>query len=161
MVVRSLLLWVLWAWSGAWGAGLRGSALWMGIEQALWQGQRLLVVGYVDLALSHALHQAEQCAWSVGLGCVVCEREEPWVKVERQEDGSYQASLCGHFTLAVAGDQPFRMRLLILFLNLLDVSTAQRGSRRTREGRTPFVRQQQMAEWFEASQPHISRWLRY
>ena len=64
-------------------------------------------------------------------------------------------------TLAVAGDEPFRMRLPIVFLNLLDASTAQRGSRRTRDDRTPFVRQQQMAAWFDVPRPNISRWLRY
>lgn len=182
VMLRSLLLWGLWAWSSGRGAGgwqlipwglwlwrglavgwpgWRGSDLWRWIEQALWQGQRLLVVGYVGLALSHWLQQTEQLAWPVGLGCVVCGQEEPWVKVARQEDGSYEATLCGHFTLALASNEPFRMRLLIVFLNLLDASTAQRGSRRTRDGRTPFVRQQQMAEWFDVPQPDISRWLRY
>jgi hypothetical protein len=52
------------------------------------------------------------------------------------------------------------MRLLIVFLNLLDASTASRGSRRTRDGRTPLVRQCQMAEWFDEPQPHSSLWLR-
>ena len=50
----------------------------------------------------------------------------------RQADGSYQATLCGHFTLTVAGDHPFRRRLLVLFLSLLDLPGAARGSRRTR-----------------------------
>ena len=92
---------------------------------------------------------------------MVCQRDEPGVHVARQADGSYQATLCGHFTLTVAGDHPFRLRLLVLFLSLLDVPGAARGSRRTRDGRTPFVRQMQLAEWFGVPQPHISRWLRY
>ena len=130
------------------------------VEQALWQGQRLLLVSGMGLALGCLRPETETPGWPLGLGCVVCEREEPWVQVERQADGSYQATLCGHFTLAVADDHPFRKRLLIVFLNLLDASTATRGSRRTRDGRTPLVRQQQMAEWFDAPQPHISLWLR-
>ena len=81
------------------------------------------------------------------------------MQVARQADGSYQATLCGHFTLTVAGDHPFRMRLLVLFLSLLDVPGLARGSRRTRDGRTPFVRQMQLAEWFGVPQPDISRWL--
>jgi hypothetical protein len=68
------------------------------------------------------------------------------VQVVRQVDGSYQADLCGHFTLTVAGDHPFRMRLLVLFLSLLDVPGQTRGSRRTRDGRTPWVRQTQLAD---------------
>ena len=36
-----------------------------------------------------------------------------------------------------------------------------RGSRRTRDGRTPFVRQEQMAAWFGAPHPVISRWFDY
>ena len=89
--------------------GLRGSDLWRWIEQALWQAQRLLVVGYLGLALRCLRQQTEQLAWPVGLGCVVCgQEEEPWVKVERQADGSYEATLCGHFTLAMASNEPFR-----------------------------------------------------
>jgi len=97
----------------------------------------------------------------VGLGCLVCQQDEPRVEVARQADGRYQATLCGHFTLAVAGDHPFRMRLLVLFLSLLDLPGAERGSRRTRDGRTPFVRQLQLAAWLGVPQPDISRWLKY
>jgi hypothetical protein len=56
--------------------------------------------------------------------------------VARQADGSYQATLCGHFTLTVAGDHAFRMRLLVLFLSLLDVPGLARGSRRTQGANT-------------------------
>jgi len=181
VLLRSLLVWGLWVWSGGWGPAwlrlvpwgwwlwrglgvgwprLPGQMLWRGVEWTLWQGQRLLLVGYLGLAL-HSQSQGRWGAECLGLGCVVCEREEPWVAVERQADGSYQATLCGHFTLAVAGDQPFRMRLLVLFLSLLDVPDLERGSRRTRDGRTPFVRQLQLAEWFGVPQPDISRWLKY
>jgi transposase-like protein/DNA-directed RNA polymerase subunit RPC12/RpoP len=52
----------------------------------------------------------------------------------------------------------------MLFLRLLDVPDAQRGSRRTRDGRTPFVRQVQASKWFGIPHPNISRvegyWLR-
>jgi len=49
----------------------------------------------------------------------------------------------------------------MLFLSLLDAPGATRGSRRTRDDRTPFVRQVQLAEWLAPPQPHISLWLRY
>jgi len=121
---------------------------------------RLRLVGYLGLALRQ-LCAGELASWGLGLGCVVCQPEAAQVHVARQADGSYQATLCGHFTLAVAGDHPFRMRLLVLFLSLLDEPGATRGSRRTRDDRTPFVRQMQLAAWFGVPQPHLSLWLRY
>ncbi len=187
VVLRSLLLWGLWEGSGRWGpawlrlvpwvlwlwrglgAGwpaLRQQAVWQGIEGGLWQGQRWLLVSYLVMAVSGPR------AATVALSCLAvtdpaaaggageCE-PEPWVQVLRQADGSYRAELCGHFTLTVAGDHPFRQRLLVLFLSLLDVPGLTRGSRRTRDGRTPFVCQTQLADWFEIPQPNISRWERY
>ena len=162
LVRLRLLPWALWLWRGV-GIGwprLRQQAVWVWGVQGLWQAQRLVLFGYLGLALSQ-LHAGDPVPWSLGLGCVVCQRDEPGVHVARQADGSYQAMLCGHFTLAVAGDHPFRLRLLVLFLSLLDVPGLERGSRRTREGRTPFVRQLQLAAWFGVPQPDISRWLKY
>jgi hypothetical protein len=189
MLLRSVVLWGLWATSGGWGPaelrwlpwllwlwrglaagwpGLAQGRLWWGIEYGLWQAQRGLLVGYLGVALSGPRSGAAL------LGCLMvgdCARAQgdalddcapaPWVCVVRQGDGSYQAELCGHFTLSVAGDQPFRMRLLVLLLSFLDVPGQTRGSRRTRDGRTPFVRQRQLAAWFEVPQPDISRWQRY
>ena len=139
---------------------MRQQAVWLWVAEGLWQAQRLALFGYLGVALSQQ-RRGGPAPWGVGLGCVVCQQDEPRVVVARQEDGSYQATLCGHFTLAVAGDHPFRMRLLVLLLSLLDVPGAERGSRRTREGRMPFVRQMQLAEWFGVPQPDISRWLKY
>jgi hypothetical protein len=130
------------------------------VQWGLWQAQRLLLIGYLLVGWQRQ-GAGDESSWALGAGCAVCERDEPWVAVERQPDGSYQATLCGHFTLAVAGDHPFRMRLLILFLGLLDGSGPQRGGRRTRDGRTPFVRELQLAAWFGVPHPDISRWQRY
>jgi transposase-like protein len=192
VLLRSLVVWGLWAWSGGWGPawlrlvpwglwlwrgvgvgwpGLRQQAAWVWGAAALWQVQRLVLVGYLGLALSQA-HRGDLAPWGLGLGCLVSQPDEPQVavaqqpdephvSVARQADGSYQATLSGHFTLTVAGDHPFRMRLLVLFLSLLDAPGATRGSRRTRDDRTPLVRQAQLAEWLAVPQPHISLWLRY
>jgi hypothetical protein len=180
-LLRSLILTGLWVWSGGWGPawlrlvpwglwiwrGLgvgwpqwRARGLWGWVERGLWQGERLVTLVYVGIAVDDVIGVGPT-TWCVGLCCVICEGAEPQVRVEGQADGSYQATLCGHFTLRVAGDHPFRMRLLVLFLSLLDEPGATRGSRRTRDGRTPFVRQLQMAEWLAVPQPHISLWLRY
>jgi hypothetical protein len=192
VLLRSLLVWGLWAWSGEWGPaglrlvpwvlwlwrgigvgwpGLRQQAVWVWGTQGLWQVQRLVLVGYLGLTLSHT-QRGDLAAWGLGLGGLVCPADEspvagaqppaePQVVVARQADGSYQATLSGHFTLTVAGDHPFRRRLLVLFLSLLDAPGATRGSRRTRDDRTPVVRQLQLAEWVGVPQPHISLWLRY
>jgi len=192
VLLRSLLVWGLWAWSGEWGPawvrlapwvlwlwrglgvgwpGLQQQAVWRWGAHGLWQVQRLVLVGYLGLALRQVCH-GDLAPWGLALGCLVRQADAPQVVVAqqadapqvvvaRQPDGSYQATLCGHFTLAVASDHPFRLRLLVLFLSLLDAPGATRGSRRTRDGRTPFVRQLQLAEWLAVPQPHISLWLRY
>lgn len=74
---------------------------------------------------------------------------------------AYSAELEGRFTLTVAADDFFRRRLLILFLRLLEEPGHKRRSRRTREGRTPIVRQQALAAAYQVTQPEISRWERY
>jgi hypothetical protein len=158
-VLRSALLGLLWEWSGR-----QGPLQLLAWPWVVWQGQRVLLVGYLGLAL----HQAwsglcERRVWQPiegpvwGLGCLLCDREEPWAEVVRHQDGSYQATICGHFVVRVSNDDPFRARLLLLFLRLLEQPGSRRGSRRTRDGRTPFVRQQQAAAWFGIPQPDISR----
>jgi transposase-like protein len=132
----------------------------------LWQGQRLVMVGYLGLMVESWLGEGSlgdplTGPWGLSLGCLGCGRHEPWVQVERQADGSYYGQLCGHFSLQVSGDEPFRMRLLILFLRLLEVEGPERMIGRTRDDRAPFVRQTQIAQWFGVPQPNVSRWERY
>jgi hypothetical protein len=159
--------WVHWLWQGA-AAGwpeLCRQRVWRGGRWLLWQGQRILVVGYLYLTLDRVRSVAGERLTAnrpapylaLGVCCPTCERDEPWVDVTQQEDGGYEATLCGHFTVRVSGDDPLRGRLLMLFVRLLDVPGQTRGSRRTRDGRTPFVRQQQAAGWFGLPQPDVSR----
>ncbi|MFN2166465.1 MAG: hypothetical protein ACK2U9_09400, partial [Anaerolineae bacterium] len=131
----------------------------------LWQGERLLLLGYAGFAWDRlgpgvtgngTDHGPTDCLW-VGLGCQQCGREAPWVEVIRQDDGGYEATLCGHFTLSVSGEEPVRARLLMVFLRQLETVGLQRGGRRTRDGRTPFVRQIPVAQWFGLPQPDVSR----
>ncbi|MEW5957995.1 MAG: hypothetical protein AB1801_09750 [Chloroflexota bacterium] len=61
------------------------------------------------------------------------------MQVARQADGSYSGELWGHFSLRVSGDEPFRMRRLILFLRLLEVEGPERVIGRTRDERAPFA----------------------
>ena len=114
----------------------------------LWQGQRLVVIGYLGLMVEgwlrgESLGKPLTGSWEISLGCLACTqrarfaygRNEPWVQVERQADGSYYAEMCGHFSLRVSGDEPFRMRLLILFLRWLEVAGPERVIGRTRDDR--------------------------
>lgn len=100
-------------------------------------------------------------AWTVGLGCVVCGRQEPWVGVVAEEDGDSTAILFGHFTLHIAGDDVFQQRQAILFLRQLEGPGPQRSGRRTRDGRTPFVSQEKVSAWFHIPQPDLSRLEKY
>lgn len=156
--------WLLWMWQvvAVFWPELGRQPLWRAGQQVLWQGQRVAMV----VALGVALKQVRQAGGEAhgpstpllfGLGCQYCGREEPWVEVQRDEDGSYQATLCGHFTIRVPGDHPFRVRMLMLFLRLLDSPGSSRRSRRTRDGRTPFVRQVQVGKWFGLPHPDVSR----
>jgi len=93
--------------------------------------------------------------------CVMRESCEPTVEVVRDETGVYDVRLQGEFRFQVNGEVEFYKRMLVIFLGLLEVPGEQRGSRRTRDGRTPFVRQEQMSEWFGVPHPVISRWFGY
>jgi transposase-like protein len=141
---------------------------WQRLGWLLWQGQRLALLGCLGQVVSQALrsrlvmdlgagvHQAT-LPLALGLGCVVGSDNESRVNVEPQPDGSYQAEICGHFSLRVGGDDPFRARLLLLFLRQLEAVGPQRRGGRTQDGRAPFVRQVQIADWFGMPQPVVSR----
>jgi len=103
------------------------------------------------------------------MGCVVRGKGEaesqaeawlPQIEVKGVERG-YQVWFGEEFYLPVKDNDPFRLRLAILFLRQLEGSTNRRGSRATRDGRRPLVRQQQLAAWFGVPQPDISRWEGY
>jgi len=175
-LTRSLLLAGLWRASGCQGPGWIVLAPWLVTlsrtvragwpelarwgpwllgEEALWQGQRLLVGGYLFLVVGTRRDLGGVPL--LGLGCLGDDGAAPWVQVTRQADGRYRAELRGHFTLTLPDDDPFRRRLLILFLRQLEVPGERRASRRTRDGRTPFVRQMQLQEWFGLPHPVFSR----
>lgn len=116
-------------------------------------------------AVEQALTNSEMMARGMLLGGLgVVSHSQVRLSQETNEVGevvAYNASLEGRFELRVAADDFFRRRLLILFLRLLEEPGHERGSRRTREGRTPAVRQQALAAAYNVTQPEISRWERY
>jgi len=170
----SMVPWGLWVWQagGVLWPWLGRQPEWRAMTWLMWQSQRGLMMVLAGLAVGALLGRGSaetvrpsslstleegQGLWMLGLGCVVCGGQEPQVDVVREEDGGCKATICGHFTVHVAGDHPFRVRLLMLFLRLLEVEGPQRAGRRTRDGRTPFVAQQRLAAWFGIPQPNISR----
>lgn len=174
VLLRSLVLWGLWELSGQVGPAWLQLLPWLiwflpvsqkpwgRIGQRLWEVQRILLLGYAGLSVGHLLEQlSNQNMWGIGiLGSAVCG-VEPRVEVRQTEEGDWQADLSGHFTLRVSAGHPFRLRLLIIFLGLLQREKDERQSRRTRDGRTPFVRQEQLANWTDTKQEHISLWMKY
>jgi hypothetical protein len=173
-LVRSLLLWALWQMSGQVGPDWLQLLPWLiwllpvnqkpwgEIQQRLWDVQRILLLGYAGLSVQHLLEPLlNQNGWGIGLlGCALCGAE-PSVEVRQTEEGDWQAEISGHFTLQVSADHPFRLRLLLIFLGHLQSENDERKSRRTRDGRTPFVRQEQLANWTHTKQECISVWMKY
>ena len=151
-LLRCLVLSGLWHVSGQIGTDWLQFVPWLvwllpdgRLRTLVWHVQRWILVGYLGFSMMVVL-QTAPVLWGCGIGinCVVCGGEQASIQVHRLEDGSYQAEMCGHFSLQVAGDHSFRLRLLLIFLGLLQTGHDQRRSRRTRDGRTPFVRQEQL-----------------
>jgi hypothetical protein len=130
---------------------------WQGLKRGLWEVQRGVLVLYLGLALWQGIRPL----WTELPGLMSLAVAGPWVGVERQADGSYQVNLSGPFRLRVTEEERFRVRMLMIFLGLLESENERSGSRRTRDGRKPFVRQEQMASWFGEPQECISRYMGY
>jgi len=161
-----LLPWGEWCWRGigvTWPA--LGRQPWYQAIGRLWMyGYRLTLVSWTLLWLVQYLPPLEDAVLhrfsAAGLGVGVV-RSASRVEVTQDEQGIYHVQLSGEFTLHLNGQVEFYKRLLIIFLYLLEVEGEHRGSRRTRDGRIPFVRQQQLAAWFDIPHPCISRWMNY
>jgi transposase-like protein len=161
----SLLPWMMWVWRGLGMAWPRlGRRVLYGALRRVWEeASRWVLVGLGVMWLAKQASVWRQGMRVLGMGMclgVVGERES-CVGVEEDKKGWYHVRLRGEFELHVDGKVAVYKRVLIIFLGLLEVAGEERGSRRTRDGRMPFVRQEQMAEWFEVPQPHISRWNKY
>lgn len=150
-----------------WGSMLllTGEVVWQGLEQlsASSYGQGRLLRWCV------AGDWPSKGMRGLGLvaGCVVQGQEKKAIEVSlprvevKKVEGGYQIRLEGEFYLKVDAEDPFWLRMVILFLRQLEGPVERRGGRATRDGRRPLVPQQQLAAGFEIPQPHISRWERY
>ncbi len=160
------LPWAVWLWKGlgiAW-SGLGRHPLYWVVGQLweeasrwaliglgiVWLGQHLSVLG------DQASYGLSTCGAGMGIAVHV-----PKIEIERDEMGVYHVRICGEFELHVDGNVEMYRRMLVIFLGQLEVPGQARASRRTRDGQTPFVRQEQLAAWFGVPQPMISRWFKY
>jgi hypothetical protein len=161
-----LLPWAVWLWKG-WGVaspGLRHQWWYLGLGRVMEEASRLALLGLGGMLLvQHSTILRAQYPWTMVVGQVGAPvaRQRPSIQVEQDEEQVYHVRISGEFTLHIAGQVTLYKRLLIIFLGLLEAPGQTRGSRRTRDGRTPFVRQQQLARWFDVPQPDISRWFKY
>jgi transposase-like protein len=160
-----LLPWVAWLWKGigiAW-SDLSRRSLYNRLGRVWEQATRVALAGLGIVWLSERLFPLG--AYGVGtlpLGlCFQSTLGQPYVEVTQDEAGRYDVQFGGQFEAHVDGNIEFYKRMLVIFLGLLEVPGQTRASRRTRDGRTPFVRQEQMETWFGVPHPVISRWFDY
>jgi len=161
-----LLPWAVWLWKGlgATWPGLGRQPLYGGVGRLLEESSRVALVGlgFVWVAQHMSiLGERSTCAVSVGTVGQWVEVSVPRIEVERDEGGVYHVRISGEFEMHVDGNVEMYKRMLVIFLGLLEVPGETRGSRRTRDGRTPFVRQEQLAAWVGVPQPHISLWFKH
>ena len=160
-----VLPWLAWVWKGIGVAqpqlGRRG---WYRLVGRMWEdaGRVAWLCLAVRWSQAHTPGEGPYRVCSLGMGSVaLAEGMEAEIEVTPDERGGYHVQLRGTFEVHVDGTVTLYKRMLVIFLGLLQVPGERRGGRRTRDGRTPFVRQEQMAAWFDVPQPQISLWCKY
>ena len=157
-----LLPWASWLWrgTGAACANWRGCTVYRCVEGVLEHATRLALFGLLGMWVLESVQETgpEFCAGKLGVGGLALG---PQVEVSQDEDGMCHVRLQGELELHLDGRVPFYKRMLIIFLRQLEAPGEARGSRRTRDGRTPFVRQQHLEQALHVTQPEISRWMSY
>ena len=94
------------------------------------------------------------------------DQKAPRVLIQ-EIDSTYRIDLRGEFHLSVKKESTFWLRMVIIFLRQLEITSSkvtsqiQSKGRPTRDGRRPFLSQQYLAEGFGIKQPQISRWEKY
>ena len=157
-----LLPWASWVWRGigAACANWRRCALYGCVDSLLESATRWALFGLLGAWVLESLREAgpEFSVGKLGLGGIALG---PQVEVTQDEEGTCHVRLQGEFELHIDGKVLFYKRMLIIFLRQLEAPGEARGSRRTRDGRTPFVRQQHLEQALNVTQPEISRWMSY
>ena len=158
-----LLPWAAWLWKGVgivWPSlGRQPTYVCMGHVWERLSGIALAVLGMIWV--SRHIPAGGVRVSTLSAGMCLSSIGEPYAQAEIDEQGICHVQLRGEFELHVDSTVAFYKRMVIIFLGLLEVPGEARPSRRTRDGRMPFVRQEQMAAWFGVTHPEISRWYDY
>lgn len=175
--------WLVWLPWLEWGVGLMSASCpWLGQQleiRVLRWGLSWLRLGSVWLLGGMGVWQyrgemgdGKNDLWSLAMslpvvGCVKnnkmalpIQKEKAQVTVGRERE-QYRIKLEGPLSMSLPVGRSFWLRLIILFLRQLESQRPRQSSRATRDGRRPFVSQQQLAAWFGVKQPEISRWEEY
>jgi hypothetical protein len=158
----SVLPWANWLWRGI-GAACPRWRRWVvyrSVDSLLEGASRLALYGLVIGWLVEHMQSTGDQDPVRGL-CIGGVSPSSQVEITADEDGIYHVRLCGEFELHIDGGVPFYKRMLVIFLRQLEAPGETRGSRRTRDGRTPAVRQQELEQALGVPQPHISLWMKY
>jgi hypothetical protein len=158
----SMLPWVNWLWRGIGVACPRWRqwVVYRSVDCLLEEASRLALYG---LAIWWFVEQVQNAGdkYAVSGLCIGGVSTDAQVEITEDEDSLCHVRLRGEFELHIDGQVPFYKRILVIFLRQLEVRGETRGSRRTRDGRTPAVRQQQLERDLGVPQPNISRWMGY
>jgi hypothetical protein len=158
----SVLPWANWLWRGI-GAACPRWRRWVvyrSVDCVLEEVSRLALYGLVFWWCIEQIQSTGDKYTVCGL-CIGGVSPGSQVEITEDEDGIYHVHLSGELELRIDGRVLFYKRMLVIFLRLLEAPGETRGSRRTRDGRTPVVRQQELEQKLDVPQPHISLWMKY
>jgi hypothetical protein len=158
----SLLPWANWLWRGI-GAACPRWRRWVvyrSVDCLLEQASRLALYGLAIWWLVEHIQSTGDKDPVRGL-CIGGVSSGSQVAITEDEEGIYHVHLRGEFDLHIDGRVHFYKRMLVIFLRQLEAPGETRGGRRTRDGRTPVVRQQELEQKLGVPQPHISLWMKY
>ena len=157
-----VLPWTSWLWRGIGVACPRWRrwVVYRSVDCLLEEASRVALYGLVIWWFIEQVQSAGE-QYSVSGLCIGGVSPGSQVEITEDEDGVCHVRLRGELELHIDGKVPFYKRQLVIFLRQLEAPGETRGSRRTRDGRTPVVRQQQLERDLGVPQPNVSRWMRY
>jgi hypothetical protein len=159
----SVLPWANWLWRGI-GAACprwRRGVVYRSVDCLLEEASRLALYGLALWWFVERVQSAGDKHSVSGLCIIGGVSPDSQVEITEDEEGVYHVRLRGEFELHIDGQVSFYKRMLVIFLRQLEAPGETRGSRRTRDGRTPAVRQQQLERDLGIPQPHVSLWMKY
>jgi transposase len=169
VVVIPWLEWVIkgvrvsWPWLGQ-QAEMRGLVWILRVVRIGSMGMMGVKIGGEKLGQWWESYQGSQGVWlteMVVIGTEQSDKEDFGSEIRVIEEGAYYRVDLGEWHLKVKQADKFQVRLLIIFLRMLEGKTERVGSRATRGGRRPELKLKQLGKWFKVHYSDISRWEKY